>query len=109
MQNLSQYKLNILTEIKHKIAVNIKLFYIFGETGNEVIIVTNDDKVLSFGSNKILDFGLFGSPGLGHNNPTKELTIVEELCDQQVVDFSSGFNYVMALTKCGQIYTWGSN
>ena len=103
MQNLSQYKFNVLSEIKPKIAINIKLFYIFGETGNEVIIVTNDDKVLSFGSNKI------GSLGLGHNNPTIEPSIVEELCDKQVVDFRSGFNHVMALTKCGQLYSWGSN
>ena len=53
----------VLHKLRPNFIVNIKLVCIFGESGNEVIIVTKDDNVFAFGNNK------YGCLGLGHNNP----------------------------------------
>ena len=82
---------------------DIKFFCVFGDNENDVIFVTNDDKVYAFGDNK------YGCLGLGHNNRVNEPNIVNELCGQQIVDISYGWYYVIALTKYGKCYSWGCN
>ncbi len=89
--------------MKPQFVSNINFFCVFGEIGNNVIIVTKNDKVFTFGSNQ------YGVLGLGHNNAVKEPEIVNELCDQQIIDISYGYNYVLALTKSGKCYSSGRN
>jgi alpha-tubulin suppressor-like RCC1 family protein len=93
----------ILHKLKTEFVSNIKSFCIFGENGNEVIIVTKNDKVFAFGDNK------YGCLGLGHNNAVKVPEIVKELCDQQIIDISCGCFHVLALTKSGKCFSLGSN
>jgi RCC1 and BTB domain-containing protein len=93
----------ILHQLKPEFVSNIKLFCVFSEKGNNVIIVTKNDKVFTFGSNE------FGCLGLGHNNAVKESQIVNELCDQQIIDISYGDYHVLALTKSGKCFSWGLN
>jgi alpha-tubulin suppressor-like RCC1 family protein len=38
-----------------------------------------------------------------------EIQIVEELCDQQIIDFANGFRYCIARNRSGKIYCWGWN
>jgi alpha-tubulin suppressor-like RCC1 family protein len=93
----------ILHKLKPQFVSNIQFFYIFGENGNEVIIVTKNDKVFAFGDNN------YGCLGLGHNNAVKEPQIVNQLCDQQIIDISYGCGHVLALTKSGKCFSWGRN
>jgi alpha-tubulin suppressor-like RCC1 family protein len=59
--------------------------------------------VFAFGDNK------YGCLGLGHNNTVKEPKIINELCDQQIIDISYGRYHVLALTKSGKCFSWGHN
>jgi RCC1 and BTB domain-containing protein len=91
----------VLHKLKPDFVSNIKFFYVFGNEGNNVIIVTKNDKVFAFGDNND------GCLGLGHNNAVREPQIVNELCDQQIIDISYGLHYVFALTKSGTCFSWG--
>jgi RCC1 and BTB domain-containing protein len=57
----------------------------------------------SFGDNK------YGCLGLGHNNAVKEPQIVNQLCDQQIIDISYGYYHVLALTISVKCFSWGRN
>jgi alpha-tubulin suppressor-like RCC1 family protein len=65
------------------------------------MFVTHDDKVYTFGKN------CFGFSGLGHMNLIKTLTIVEELCNKQIIRLFSG--HYFAETENGEIFRWGFN
>ncbi len=47
-----------LHNLKPEFVPNIKLFCIFGKSGDEVIIVTGNDKMFAFGDNKYGCLGL---------------------------------------------------
>ncbi len=89
--------------LKPDFVSNINFFCVFGDKGNEYIIVTNDNKIFSFGSNK------YGCLGLGHNNPVQKPEIVEELIGLKIVDITYGLFHVLAITKCGKCFSWGYN
>jgi alpha-tubulin suppressor-like RCC1 family protein len=36
-----------------------------------------------------------------------EIQIVEELCDQQIIDFLNGFHHCIARNSSGKVYCWG--
>jgi RCC1 and BTB domain-containing protein len=93
----------VLDKLKPEFISNIKFFCVFGVKGNEVIIVTKNNKVFAFGDNK------HGCLGLGHNNAVNEPENVNELCDQQIIDISYGNYHVLALTKSGKCFSWGFN
>ncbi len=89
----------VLQELKFKFVSNIKFFFVFGDHENEVMIVTKNNKVFAFGDNSD------GCLGLGHNNAVKEPQIINELCDQQIIDISYGFYNVLALTNSGKCFS----
>jgi RCC1 and BTB domain-containing protein len=93
----------VLDNLKPDFTSNIKFFCVFGKDGNEVIIVTKDDKTYAFGSN------YSGCLGLGHEKIVQEPTIVNELCGKQIVKIAYGYDHVIALTKCGRCFSWGDN
>ena len=93
----------VLHKLKPQIVNKIKFCSIFGESGNEVLLVTEDDRVLAFGTNR------YGCLGLGHNREVSEPQEVNELCFRQVVDIAYGYKHVIALTANGDIYSWGNN
>jgi alpha-tubulin suppressor-like RCC1 family protein len=47
--------------------------------------------------------------GFGHNKVVNEIQIVEELRDQQIIDFANGVNHCIARNSSGKVYCWGSN
>jgi alpha-tubulin suppressor-like RCC1 family protein len=105
-------KFNVLNGLSDEFKQNIYLFYIFGDfdrrtetfTGKKnVLIVTKNDEVYAFGGNSS------GVLGLGHENFVLKPTIVNELCDKNIVDFKSGWNHCMARTYYGKIYNFGMN
>jgi alpha-tubulin suppressor-like RCC1 family protein len=71
--------------------------------GYNVSIVTKDDKTYAFGNNG------WGQLGLGHDEVVNDTQIVEELCDQQIIDFANGVNHCIARDSSGKVYCWGRN
>jgi RCC1 and BTB domain-containing protein len=93
----------VLHKLKPQFVSSIKFFNISGENGSEVMIVTKDDDVFSFGNNKN---GLLGLElDIIYENPT----IVSELCDKQLIDIKTGNKHAIALSKSGSCYSWGHN
>ncbi len=79
----------------------IKLLYVF--TKNNILIVTNDDKVFAFGNNSN------GVLGFANYRELNELTINEELSHKQIIDFKNSSHHVIARTINGKVYYWGHN
>jgi alpha-tubulin suppressor-like RCC1 family protein len=105
-------KYKISAELKKGFAINIRFLFFFADyescrtlntNRNDVLIVTKEDDVYAIGDN------LMGRLGLGHNYVKKEPTIVSELSNKGIVDFSNGLYHVIARDKYGKIYNWGNN
>jgi alpha-tubulin suppressor-like RCC1 family protein len=105
-------KFDILSKLNEDFKREIKLFYVFNNyikdkekynpIGFNALIVTQNDSVYAIGDNSC------GQLGLGHNKQVKNLTIVDELCNKQIVDFVNGSTYCMARDNCGNVYFFGS-
>lgn len=101
MANITNW--TVLHKLKSQFVANIKFVCIFGETGNEVLITTKDDNVFAFGNNKN------GCLGLGNDTSIQKPTKVVELCGKQIINITYGYSHVLAITKSGDIYSWGYN
>jgi hypothetical protein len=82
----------------------IKIICVIADKYNDknVIFVTNDDKVCGFGYNSTKCLGL------GDSEKVTEPTLIQELCDKEIINFAFGDFHALALTKSGSIYSWGS-
>ena len=102
-----EYTNNILKDISRILnnSLAFKYFYIFKDENNKnnAIIVTNDDKLYTFGSNSE------GYLGFGHDNQVTEVTIVSPLCEKRVIDFKYSSHHIIARTSDGRLYSWGRN
>jgi alpha-tubulin suppressor-like RCC1 family protein len=47
--------------------------------------------------------------GFGHSEVVNEIQIVEQLCDQQIIDFANGDRHCIARNRSGKVYCWGRN
>jgi alpha-tubulin suppressor-like RCC1 family protein len=76
---------------------------------NNVIIITNDDKVYEF--SRVMDNIRSSLIALSSNQIFIESlikkSIVEELCRKQIIGFRNGEFHKIALTIDGKIYCWG--
>jgi alpha-tubulin suppressor-like RCC1 family protein/tRNA A-37 threonylcarbamoyl transferase component Bud32 len=95
--------LNKLNEFKQR----IKILYVFEDyiyhNNYNVLIVTKDEKTFAFGNNS------HNQLGFGNNKVVNETQIVEELCDQQIIDFANGLHHCIARNSSGKVYCWGWN
>jgi alpha-tubulin suppressor-like RCC1 family protein len=96
-------KFQILNELEEEILSEIKFLYVFKDFKNNVLIVTNDDKVFAFGDNK------WGVLGFGNKTEVNKLTTNEELSYKQIIDFKNSEYHVIARTIDGKVYCWGYN
>jgi hypothetical protein len=94
-------KFKVLNVLKEDFLNEIRLLHVFN--GNNVFIVTNDDKVFAFGANGC------GVLGFGNNNRVNDLIINEELSYKQIIDFKNSFYHVIARNINGKVYCWGHN
>jgi alpha-tubulin suppressor-like RCC1 family protein/serine/threonine protein kinase len=96
---------DLLKLLKKDYSNEIKLFYVFKDWKKEsyVFIVTNDDKVLTFGFNRS------GVLGFGNEFETQIFSINEDLSYKQIVDFKNSMFFVIARTLNGSVYSWGHN
>jgi alpha-tubulin suppressor-like RCC1 family protein len=91
MSDIKEWK--VLYKLNPQFVNNIEFLCVLGQIRNEVLIVTKNDKFYSFGNNSN------GCLGLGHKYPIEEPFVVNELCDQQIIQISYVFEHVMALTR----------
>ncbi|KDR17139.1 RCC1 and BTB domain-containing protein 1-like isoform X2 [Zootermopsis nevadensis] len=82
----------------------IRMACVFGNLGNEAIMVTKSDEVFAVGSNSA------GCLGLGDLRSTLFPKKVEALCNKLVKGFAYGCGpHVIAFTDNGTVYSWGHN
>jgi len=94
----------IFSLLDKEFSAQIRLACVFGNLGNEALIVTRDDEVFALGSNGA------GCLGLGDMHSTLAPKQVEPLCYKKVVGFSYGSGpHVLAYTESGELYSWGHN
>jgi tRNA A-37 threonylcarbamoyl transferase component Bud32 len=103
-------KFDVLKKLNHEFKQRVKILYVFenyyyGFVLNRynVLIVTKDDKTYAFGENSNNQLGF------GHDKVVNEIQIVEELCDQQIIDFANGEFHYIARNSSGKVYCWGLN
>ncbi len=98
-------KFHVLNELNDEFKQRIKILYVFKNypKGYNVLIVTKDDKTYTFGENS------WEQLGFGHDGVVNEIQIVEELCDQQIIDFANGSEHCIARNSSGKVYCWGWN
>ena len=94
-------KFEICSKISEDLKKKIKLFHVFDQ-GN-VLFVTGDDEVYSFGPNGC------GICGLGHTNAVNEPQIIPELCQKSIKQFFNGLKLMFALSQNKQLFGWGQN
>jgi len=90
-------------ELDQHFVQSIQLFHVFNNFESNVFIVTNEDKIYTFGYNSD------GVLGFGHKNSVNELTINEELSHKRIVDFKNGLQHTIARSSDGKVYCWGQN
>jgi alpha-tubulin suppressor-like RCC1 family protein len=90
----------ILSKLNEEFVQNIKILCVFGRNESDVIIVTKNDETYGFGQNR--------NKSLNQNNinPSHELFIINQLCNKEIINFSYGLNYILALTRNSLIYYW---
>ena len=66
------------------------------------MLVTVNGHLFSYGSQNEN-----GELGLGHNHPVSVPSEIDILSNARVKTVSCGLNHTMAITKLGQVYTWG--
>ena len=76
----------------------VKLACVFGQVGNEALVLTYDDEVFAIGSNGA------GCHGIGDMSSSLKPRKIEVLCKKDIKSFAYGVGpHVMALTKSGEI------
>ena len=97
-------KFKISERIDENLKCIIKYFHIFKPRSvHNILFITVDDKAFGIGSN---DWGVLG---FGNMQKVTKPQIIPELCDQRVIEFRVGFNFVLALTSENKLYSWGAN
>jgi alpha-tubulin suppressor-like RCC1 family protein len=98
-------KFDILNKLNAEFKQRVKILYVFEDylKGENVLIVTKDEKTYAFGGNSS------GKLGFGHNKVVNEIQIVEQLCYQQIMDFANGHYHCIARNSGGKVYCWGWN
>jgi alpha-tubulin suppressor-like RCC1 family protein len=107
-------KYDVSNKLNDEFKKRVKILYVFQNyeyefpdltdlKGYNVLIVTKDGKTYAFGENSC------GQLGFGHNSVVNEIQIVEQLCDQQIIDFANGKYHCIARNSRGKVYCWGRN
>ncbi|KYN08721.1 RCC1 and BTB domain-containing protein 1 [Cyphomyrmex costatus] len=93
----------IFNSLEPEFVSHIHMVFVYGK-GNEALIVTKDKMVYGLGKN------IKGCLGIGDQNATLEMKKVVDLCGKNIKTFACGMGpHVLALTKEGEVYAWGSN
>ena len=93
----------ILSLLESKFISAIHMVIVYGNLGNEALIVTKDDEVYALGSNAA------GCLGTGDCHSSLHPRKVEALCGKGVQAFAYGSGpHVLALTEKGEVGSYSS-
>ncbi|XP_077527019.1 RCC1 and BTB domain-containing protein 1-like isoform X1 [Haemaphysalis longicornis] len=94
----------IFSNLDKAFVSKLRLACVFGSSGNEALMVTQDDDVYALGSNSS------GCLGLGDTHRSLEPRRVDSLCRRGLhsVAYGSG-PHVLAVTEAGELLSWGHN
>ncbi|XP_063687521.1 RCC1 and BTB domain-containing protein 1-like [Bolinopsis microptera] len=82
----------------------IKMVCVFGNNGNEAIVVDHNDDVYAIGSNSCCCLGF------GYQTSTLSPRKVEALCKKDIKTFAYGSGpHVLCVTGSGELFSWGHN
>ena len=82
----------------------IRLACVFGNLGNEALVISNEDEVFAIGSNGA------GCHGVGDMLSTLQPRKLDMLCQKNVVQLAYGSGpHVLALCKEGDVCKFNSN
>lgn len=94
----------IFSNLDEAFVSTLRMVCVFGSSGNEALMVTQDDDVYAVGSNSN------GCLGLGDTHGTLEPRRVSDLCQRSIESFAYGSGpHVLALTSTGEVLSWGHN
>ncbi|KAG5306665.1 RCBT1 protein, partial [Acromyrmex insinuator] len=94
----------IFNSLESKFVTQIHMVFVYGTLGNEALIVMKNKMVYGLGKN------VNGCLGIGDKDATLEPQKVEVLCGKDIKTFAYGNGpHVLALTKEGEVYSWGFN
>ena len=97
-------KWSIFAILDKEFLSQIRVACVFGNLGNEALMISHDDEVFAVGSNGA------GCLGLGDMHSTLLPKRVEPLCYKGVSGFAYGSGpHVLAFTQAGELYSWGHN
>ncbi|XP_011699349.1 PREDICTED: RCC1 and BTB domain-containing protein 1-like isoform X2 [Wasmannia auropunctata] len=94
----------IFSLLEPEFVSQIHMVVVYGNLGNEALIVTRDKMVYALGNN------IAGCLGTGDAHSTLYPKKVEALCEKDIKTFAYGSGpHVLVLTKEGEVYSWGHN
>uniref|UniRef100_A0A1B6BZZ7 BTB domain-containing protein n=1 Tax=Clastoptera arizonana TaxID=38151 RepID=A0A1B6BZZ7_9HEMI len=97
-------KWNIFTLLDNSFLQKLKTVCVFGNLGNEAILITMDDEVFAMGLNTS------GCLGLGNVQSSLVPKKIEALSGKQIKGLSYGSGpHVVAYNSLGEVFTWGQN
>ncbi|XP_015440518.1 PREDICTED: RCC1 and BTB domain-containing protein 1-like [Dufourea novaeangliae] len=100
--NLRYYP--IFSLLEPEFMSKIHMVFVYGNLGNEGLIVTEDGMTYALGNNRS------GCLGTGDTQSTLYPRIVQALCLKDIKTFACGSGpHVLALTNKGEVYSWGCN
>ena len=102
LNKIDLMKWPIFSLLEPEFACKIKMACVYGNLGNEAILVTKNDEVFAIGSNAA------SCLGLGDLQSTLIPKKVKALCSKGVKGFAYG-PHVIAFTEMGEVYSWGHN
>ncbi|TGZ51677.1 RCC1 and BTB domain-containing protein 1-like [Temnothorax longispinosus] len=94
----------IFSLLEPEFVSQIHMVVVYGNLGNEALIVTRDKMVHALGNN------IAGCLGTGDAHSTLYPKKVDALCDKDIKTFAYGSGpHVLMLTKEGEVFSWGHN
>ncbi|KYN22215.1 RCC1 and BTB domain-containing protein 1, partial [Trachymyrmex cornetzi] len=94
----------IFSLLEPEFVSQIHMVVVYGNLGNEALIMTKDKMMYALGNN------IAGCLGIGDTHGTLYPKKVEALCERDIRTFAYGSGpHVLALTKEGEVYAWGHN
>jgi alpha-tubulin suppressor-like RCC1 family protein len=96
-------KINILNSLQLSLVETIKILHLFGDSGENLLLVTKDDNVYQVITS-------VNSKGKDDFSKIEDPLVIEELCDKHVIKFDSCHDFksicLLALTANGDVYQW---
>ncbi|XP_014280364.1 RCC1 and BTB domain-containing protein 1 isoform X2 [Halyomorpha halys] len=98
-------KWTVLAPIKEEILSSVVLVHVFGYEAESAYFVTSNDEVFALGENVLGRLGIGNVEIISTQKPIR----LNKLCGKHVICFTTGSIHALALTKSGDVYSWGSN